>query len=240
MSVFTLFDSVLSAQNLSDEVKQYALGFPVRPTPRDEYPTTGVLAAPNHVGPWSTWAGSHSWLDDGSNRYLKETVNDHFASLLSYQAYGAWYFRCWREDSSTYISLPFMVQKPDLRYNNAGQDGYFVLIGTGGRLRFLEITAGALTTVYDSNPVNPLASSGQIELFTTRNRSDDSFSIYARDTLNPLWILMDSSIDTTHTTSRYIQFYTINAAKEIRIYDDILFFPYGDTLTPNDIPIIAD
>jgi len=238
---FKLFPSLLSDTNVRDEYVEYATKHVHRLTPRFEYPVTfAAKSAPNNVGPWQTWGASHQWLDNGSERYLDFSASGSgYASLQNTGAYGAWYIKIKNEGTGAQDIFAFVATAADEGSSGANNTGYiFYRENVNGDSALFRMNGGSKTFLtstgsgwYTTNEV--------YELFITRRITDGQITVYSRDTNHPNWTQAMQTTDNTYQSSKYIQVYHENSAQAIKAYN-VIFWPYGDTLLPNDIDFLKD
>jgi hypothetical protein len=76
----------------------------------------------------------------------------------------------------------------------------------------------------------------EYEVFIARRVEDSRWAGYIRGGAYTSWTLVSTGTDATHTTSRFI----VADLDADDTLSDVIFFPYGSGLTPNDIPALAD
>jgi hypothetical protein len=241
LSDYKYFPSKLSTNDLRDEYVKYATGHVIRHTSRFEYPVTlSAVSAPNQVGPWSTWANTHEWLDDGTKRYLRSTALNSYASIPAYHAYGAYYFEYKPQSGGTFAGPVFSFSDyPDLRFNVSPQNGYIIWHNATESIQIYKITSGAASLVAGSTS-NWLPTDGsEIKIFFVRRLIDGEFTLYTKEANHTTWTQALQGTDNTFTTTKYHQTYCNAGGPNLEMYD-IISWPYGDSLLPNDIKEIAD
>ncbi len=132
----------------------------------------------------------------------------------------------------------FLSSVPDENYLGANQVGYMTLISATGEFQLYEMNGGGVTK-HTEQTAGYIPSTGTIEQFITRRVTDGQFNVYVRDSSHTTWTLALTHTDNTHTTSNNQLVYMSSGSGDVRCYN-FLSWPYGDSLTPNDIPEIAD
>jgi len=231
-----IYNKLLSTDEKRQEYLDHALNHVIRYTDRFEHPVTfSNVSAPSKVGPWNTLAGAHSWVDDGSDRYLSfDNTANNFASLVSLQAYGAWYAKIKNDGNSGVDMFPFIASKNNIVYTGAGQTGYtYYRQNVNGDIAIFRMNGGTATYL------GGLAAWGTnnefYEVFITRRRTDGLIKVYLRDQTHSTFTFAFQVTDNTYTTSNFIQAYHANTAQTMKVYN-VSKWEFGDSLLPTDVP----
>jgi hypothetical protein len=230
---FRFYPSQLSDANLRDEYVKYTTSRVIQYTPRFQYPTSLASVTPyNYAGPWIARSGSMKWSDDGTSRFLEtDTVATHIANLPGHHvAYGAFYFEHTPSSANSWIGI---IQDIPGDYSTSGQSSYSIRFTSGDQvIRFYVDAVAVLNT-------GQTFTYGQTyKMFIIRQSTDGKFTLYIKGGSEySTWTNIGTVTDNTHTTSNYFSANMYSSGADIR---NVFAWPGGDTLSPNDIPYIAD
>ena len=191
-------------------------------------------AAYSESGPFRIITGSaiYEQSDDSLERRkltLKSNNMDVGLKTFSPRAFGAMYVKFKAINQLTFV--PFFTDNIDSIIGNA--NGYYVYFTGAGVCSFARLTDGSGIALLNSFVTIGL---GINELFITRDH-EARFHMWVRGPSHSTWTQTSlATIDTTHQIGGYFGYRGYSGSE---LYD-VIQFPYGGGLVPNDIAFIKD
>jgi hypothetical protein len=193
------------------------------------YPDSLVNKTAGEVGPYSILSGTHSWGDN-----VLTCVSAGGVIMPSKQAYGAWYFKFNKFADGDTIIIAFIASEEQLP-SGGMQDGYELRITNGEAVNAYRITNGSTVVTIFNTANSYISINTDYEIFLSRSGSG-LLTGYIRGGAYTSWTTVGSGTDTQWNTATRFSC-DIDASDKLW---DLLFFPYGGGLTPNDVPWLAD
>jgi hypothetical protein len=194
------------------------------------YPDSLGNKTAGEVGPFSIVDGTWSYTDSEIENSAIGTI-----AMSSGQVYGAWYLQFNKPSFQRVIDM-LIASVPEV-YTNSSQNGYMLYIDNSGLLRIFTVTSGVVGATPITGVAGTFVGLTDYQVFITRD-SASLWSFYAKGGAYTNWTLLDTGTESTHTKCLYTTVSCNLGAGGKRCKH--LFFPYGGSLSPNDVPWLAD
>lgn len=228
------FDKILSESERRAEYLQYGTRS-IELAPRRAYPVTLANKTSGQVGPWRIVDGTWAYRDDGIRRKVVALANGSTAWIPGSQAYGAWHFRFKKVSDTGNVILQFVSAKSDVS-TVSGQNTYLFNAFSDESVHIFRYDNGAFASAVLGSAPGYISLNTEYEVFITR-AFDGYSTMWIRGGVYTNWTFVDDGTDNTHTTTRYM---VLDVDLNDEFGGNLLRFPLGDTLDPNDVPAIAD
>lgn len=240
LSRFKFYPSQLSDADVRSEYVDFATKHVINHTPRFEHPVDlAAVSAPGKAGPVRVESGGGGgdgqWVNTLTESYLQCTSAFRPQFLIkSSQAYGAWYYEF--TPSSTASSLHYLhFMATEILSLSANQKGYGVWWNnTNLQLSLTRDNGVAL----NSTGTGAFTLNTKYQVFITRRRTDGEIKVNLRGgTQYIVWTQVLTATHNTNITSNFMNFSCPFVGSK---FGNVITWPYGDSLLPNDIDFLKD